>query len=115
MSSKITCRDLKCSCSSVCLCVGGGEGRKKGEGEGWGGEGRIFEGSNCAVKKIDTQLVYLHINPFNSTSKPSLPSQKNKQTKQKLKKNEGEVKINISRKLKHRRGYAKEKIPVWQI
>ena len=56
-----------------------------------------------------------HTNPFNSTSKPSLPSQKKKQTKQKLKKNEGEVKINISRKLKHRRGYAKEKIPVWQI
>ena len=70
------------------MCVGGGGGGREGRrGKGKGrGEGRIFEGSNCAMKKIDTQLVYLHINPFNSTSKPSLPSQKNKQTKQKLKK-----------------------------
>ena len=48
MSSKITCRDLKCSCGSVCVCVAG-EG-EEGEGEGVG-EGRIFEDSNCAMKK----------------------------------------------------------------
>ena len=53
MSSKITCRDLKCSCSSVCVFVGEGEGGGGEEGkwrggrEGAGGEGGIFEDSNC--------------------------------------------------------------------
>ena len=44
-----------CVCVLVCVCVwrgGGGEGG--GGGKGWG-EGRIFEDSNCAMKKIDTQ------------------------------------------------------------
>ena len=46
-----------CVCVLVCVCVwrgGGGEGG--GGGKGWG-EGRIFEDSNCAMKKIDTQQV----------------------------------------------------------
>ena len=49
MSSKITCRDLKCSCSSVCVFVGegGGGGEWRGGREGGGGEGGIFEDSNC--------------------------------------------------------------------
>ena len=50
MSSKITCRDLKCSCSSVCVFVGEGggeEGKWRGGREGAGGEGGIFEDSNC--------------------------------------------------------------------
>ena len=39
MSSKITCRDLKCSCSSVCVFVGEGgeEGKWRGGREGGGG------------------------------------------------------------------------------
>ena len=44
-----------CVCVLVCVCVwrgGGGEGG--GGGKGWG-EGRIFEDSNCAMKKIDIQ------------------------------------------------------------
>ena len=49
MSSKITCRDLKCSCSNVIVFVGegGGEGKWRGGREGVGGEGGIFEDSNC--------------------------------------------------------------------
>lgn len=41
------------------MAGGGGreEGEGKGRGRGWG-EGRIFEDSNCAMKKIDTQQVY---------------------------------------------------------
>ena len=46
-----------CVCVCWCVCVCGGEGEGKGVGgRGWG-EGRIFEYSNCAMKKIDTQQV----------------------------------------------------------
>ena len=57
MSSKITCRDLKCSCSSVCVFVGEGGGRR-GNGEE---EGKGVGGKEESLKIQIVILIIKHI------------------------------------------------------
>ena len=57
MSSKITCRDLKCSCSSVCVFVGEGGGRR-GNGEE---EGKGLGGKEESLKIQIVILIIKHI------------------------------------------------------
>ena len=52
MSSKIMCRDLKCSCNSVCVWRGGEEGEGEGRGGGVGGRKNLLRFKLCDEKKL---------------------------------------------------------------